>query len=550
MGNQASVPEKVYKAAKQNDVLTLKTLIRELYQDQPQGQSIQALRILEFKDGSSWTPLVVAAAKANYAAAELLLQHGANVHYVSNLPEASTALHEAVQRSHDGVVELLLRYGANAFLENGRGLTPIDLAINNRHVKLVRRLEQRSFFSGWLLMKVPKYMGLGSEWKSRWCVIMPRYPSPGAPRPEQVVRTLLVCYKGIDQAMPCCKVWLDGATARTVTGSRGSTLLQCMLALHRNHSPPTGAHVTGDAQSGFSLHIRPIDDTNAANGVLRRFMDVCGGNRQPQVAATVSGATPQRQPSTGAPQHQSSPAVPAPSGPPPLAQPPPSTAPSGRLTTAWGPPPPSRAEDEAYARQLQAQYDAENGRSSKAQPAERPAPPGIAAAPPRTSHAQPASSTQPSSLYHAPYPSLDGPLGQHMATNSAAPARNPTSSGDGGAMGYQPSHGPSFSSSSNPGSQQASYDGGWGSSGAGSDASAGSPSHRAPTGQASLASMHDDDSDMCVVCMEKPCAAGFVHGNSVHKCCCRECAEDYKRSGHPSCPICREPIEHIITKFY
>ena len=57
------------------------------------------------------------------------------------------------------------------------GLTPIDLAINNRHVKLVRRLEQRSFFTGWLLMKVPKYMGLGSEWKSRWCVIMPRYPS-------------------------------------------------------------------------------------------------------------------------------------------------------------------------------------------------------------------------------------------------------------------------------------------------------------------------------------------------------------------------------------
>ena len=52
---------------------------------------------------------------------------------------------------------------------------------------------------------------------------------PGAPRSEQVVRTLLVCYKGIDQAMPCCKVWLDGATARTVTGSRGSTLLQCML---------------------------------------------------------------------------------------------------------------------------------------------------------------------------------------------------------------------------------------------------------------------------------------------------------------------------------
>ena len=104
MGNQASVPEKVYKAAKQNDVLTLKVkpygllteehslirpqygtftesplpqnLIRELYQDQPQGQSIQALGVLEFKDGSSWTPLVVASAKANYAAAELVSTTG------------------------------------------------------------------------------------------------------------------------------------------------------------------------------------------------------------------------------------------------------------------------------------------------------------------------------------------------------------------------------------------------------------------------------------------------------------------------------------------
>ena len=119
----------------------------------------------------------------------------------------------------------------------------------------------------------------------------------------------------------------------------------CVQALHRNHSPPTGAHVTGDARDGFALHIRPIDDTNAANGVLRGFMDVCGGKRQPLVSATVSdaapqrppSATPQRQPSTGAP--QSSPAT---SGPPPLAQPPPFTAPSGRVTTAWGPPPPSR----------------------------------------------------------------------------------------------------------------------------------------------------------------------------------------------------------------
>lgn len=215
------------------------------------------------------------------------------------------------------------------------------------------------------------------------------------------------------------------------------------------------------------------------------------------------------------------------------------------------------------------------------------------AAPPRTSYGTPTpppnNSSQPPSMFHAPYPSLDGPLGQHLATNSAAGNRNPaSSSGDGGPMGegaYPSSHRPSYSSPGGvpaPGQPNGSSAGrgssgypdsashmpsypGLGSHGqdgtgsapqptapqmaggqgeavadsdpqgswwnqlpsapqpppaanqgmgrVGSDAAAGSPTHRAPTGQASLATMQDDDSDMCVVCMEKPCAAGFVHGN-------------------------------------
>jgi hypothetical protein len=82
-------------------------------------------------------------------------------------------------------------------VENGRSLTAVDLAINLRNVALVRKLETRAPFYAQLMMKVPKYMGLGSEWRLRWCVIMPRYPNPhpSLPAGDRVVRNLLVCYK-------------------------------------------------------------------------------------------------------------------------------------------------------------------------------------------------------------------------------------------------------------------------------------------------------------------------------------------------------------------
>jgi hypothetical protein len=80
----------------------------------------------------------------------------------------------------------------------------VDLAINLRNVALVGKLETRAPFYAQLMMKVPKYMGLGSEWKLRWCVIMPRYPNPhpSLPAGDRVVRNLLVCYKVGCGALP------------------------------------------------------------------------------------------------------------------------------------------------------------------------------------------------------------------------------------------------------------------------------------------------------------------------------------------------------------
>jgi len=40
-----------------------------------------------------------------------------------------------------------------------------------------------------------RYMGLGSEWNDRWCVVMPRFPSVAAPANQQLTRSLLVVYK-------------------------------------------------------------------------------------------------------------------------------------------------------------------------------------------------------------------------------------------------------------------------------------------------------------------------------------------------------------------
>ena len=74
-------------------------------------------------------------------------------------------------------------------------------------------------------------MGLGAEWKQRWVVVMPRYqlPNQHSGSQQRVARSLLVCYRSRDQCEPVCKVWLDGAVARSVTGSLGSGFLQCAL---------------------------------------------------------------------------------------------------------------------------------------------------------------------------------------------------------------------------------------------------------------------------------------------------------------------------------
>lgn len=69
---------------------------------------------------------------------------------------------------------------------------------------------------------------------------------------------------------------------------------------------------------------------------------------------------------------------------------------------------------------------------------------------------------------------------------------------------------------------------------------------------AAAAVIHEDidDDDACVVCMSAPKEAGFVHGDSVHRCVCKECAAEVMRQEPRCCPICRQRIDTVLTGFY
>lgn len=63
-------------------------------------------------------------------------------------------------------------------------------------------------------------------------------------------------------------------------------------------------------------------------------------------------------------------------------------------------------------------------------------------------------------------------------------------------------------------------------------------------------SMEMDDDGLCVICLDKPKTCGFVHGASMHRCVCKDCAKTLQESGDGLCPVCRQKVEHTITDFF
>jgi hypothetical protein len=65
-----------------------------------------------------------------------------------------------------------------------------------------------------------------------------------------------------------------------------------------------------------------------------------------------------------------------------------------------------------------------------------------------------------------------------------------------------------------------------------------------PTGGSSGLGEDPQEADMCVICLSASREVGFLHGSSVHKCVCKECAGLVQVNA--PCPMCRQPIERVL----
>mmetsp|Transcript_37533 Transcript_37533/g.71932 ORF Transcript_37533/g.71932 Transcript_37533/m.71932 type:complete len:310 (-) Transcript_37533:205-1134(-) len=58
------------------------------------------------------------------------------------------------------------------------------------------------------------------------------------------------------------------------------------------------------------------------------------------------------------------------------------------------------------------------------------------------------------------------------------------------------------------------------------------------------------DQDVCVVCMDRPRQAGFVHGKTMHHVACHECARIIAAMPNPRCPMCNDPILTVVHNIF
>jgi uncharacterized protein len=86
------------------------------------------------------TALSYAASKGSVPAAQLLIEHGANVNAKSSSGPRSTALHFAASQGRTDVVKLLLAKGASPNVFNGSWDSPLLAAISSRNYETVAAL--------------------------------------------------------------------------------------------------------------------------------------------------------------------------------------------------------------------------------------------------------------------------------------------------------------------------------------------------------------------------------------------------------------------------
>ncbi|KAG1662279.1 hypothetical protein FOA52_002168 [Chlamydomonas sp. UWO 241] len=229
--------------------------------------------------------LVLAARGGHVHAAALLLSNGADV--TSQPPTCKagkhgTALHEAAARCHVDLANMLLSYGANPFLANAGGVTPVEAAKLAGSARIVEAFYARARWRGELLVRWTGFFG--ASWKKRTVVVMDHYPFTGTPgSPPQGRTQLWIEAEGKPAEAPRARMWLDGSS----TFVRDADALLC---LHADHpSPPSSTHVYWRRACG-----RPCVFLRSANSLpgsapFAGFLSACstaggphaGGGRAP-----------------------------------------------------------------------------------------------------------------------------------------------------------------------------------------------------------------------------------------------------------------------------
>jgi ankyrin repeat protein len=118
------------------------------------------------QDKRGWTPLMWAAFKGHEAVAQRLIAHRATVNIQESIL-GSTPLHWAVLHNKSSFVETLIKSGASVNVRNGKGESPLDIALANQSMPIAQALVKAGGKDG--KGCVPEFLQLLVELKGLPC---------------------------------------------------------------------------------------------------------------------------------------------------------------------------------------------------------------------------------------------------------------------------------------------------------------------------------------------------------------------------------------------
>ncbi|GAX79195.1 hypothetical protein CEUSTIGMA_g6635.t1 [Chlamydomonas eustigma] len=552
MGQNLSLPERIHKACSSDNHGEVRNIITEL----SRRSRADALSVLESRNSLKRTCLYVCSSKGAINCALLLLQNGVDVHATDPLT-GCTAIHEAVLNKDERMVELLVTYGADPFRANAKGCTSMQLAALSGGTKIVQRFKRQAIFAGPVDIRWLRLGRLHNFYKPRHVVVIPYRPwsKEGiAPLPE---RRQLLIFGDEKASVPKTLAWLDGGSMIQAGGSLGS---EAVLRLAPGHA---------------SLDGQPY--TRLSEGRICLLFKMQGGDRlQPQARSFAVGSRAPAGPAGPAAWVQLlhacylDPSLTLTNMEPFLGASPGSPVKSGvfQLVHAFQPQSSSSTTSARVntntARNVQSwsQPGDQHPASPYPYPYDLTTPSRMAASPldRAPSHYQFSISDRgdtPASWVPAMHLDLEGArAGESDAEFAARLATVSLLMSEPSHIQYNsPPPPPPQSATSHSAQRTSSFN-----TAAAVVVSSG-PSNQCPPSAPPLGPVRSvgraassehglsshEDGGVCVICMDAPMTAGFLHGKTVHKCVCTGCSKGI-RPGN-LCPMCRVPVEAVLEVF-